>query len=82
MLEKVYERVELPFPDNKIEIFTDGNTKCFSKKMRRLKAHLHIFQFYWNFINEFKSGYSPAMIEGLTDHIWNWKQFLMFHFAV
>lgn len=26
MLEKVYERVELPFPDKKIEIFTDGNT--------------------------------------------------------
>ena len=25
MIAKLYERTELPFPDNKIEIFTDGN---------------------------------------------------------
>jgi len=25
MMNKLYERVQLPFPDNKIEIFTDGN---------------------------------------------------------
>ena len=25
MMRKMYERVQLPFPDNKIEIFTDGN---------------------------------------------------------
>ena len=26
MIEKLFERTELPFPDDKIEIFTDGNT--------------------------------------------------------
>lgn len=25
-MEKLYERTELPFPDNKIDIFTDGNS--------------------------------------------------------
>lgn len=25
MVEKLFDRAELPFPDNKIEIFTDGN---------------------------------------------------------
>ena len=26
MIEKLFERTELPFPDDKIEIFTDGTT--------------------------------------------------------
>ena len=25
IVEKLFERAELPFPDNKIELFTDGN---------------------------------------------------------
>ena len=25
LIELMYDRIELPFPDNKIEIFTDGN---------------------------------------------------------
>lgn len=25
MIEKLFERIELPFPNSKIEIFTDGN---------------------------------------------------------
>jgi len=29
-------------------------TKCFSKRKRMLECSLHVFQFYWNFINEFK----------------------------
>ncbi len=151
MMQKVYERVQLPFPDNKIEIFTDGNrdyqhvlselyaescmnygqlikikekgrlidkkkrivfgnpnlediettnienfngicrerggrlvrkTKCFSKYKRRLECAIHLFQFYWDFINEFKRGTSPGMLEGLTYHLWSWQEFLMYHFAV
>lgn len=147
MIEKMYERVELPFPDNKIEIFTDGNddyeyvlsefyaetcinygqlikikeggrlvdkekriiygnpepndiettdienfngicrersgrlvrkTKCFSKYKRRLECAIHLFQFYWNFINEFKRNTSPAMMDEVTDHIWNWHEFFYF----
>lgn len=144
MIEQVYSRMELPFPDNKIEIFTDGNrdyanlllnyyadtcinygqlvkirengtlvgkekriiygdpdlidiettdienmngilrerngrlvrkTKCFSKQKTRLIQHLHFFQFYWNFINNFKRASSPAMIEGIANHLWTWHEF-------
>ena len=143
-MKQMYERVELPFPYNKIEIFTDGNsdyeyvlpelyaetcmnygqlikirkggkvvdkekriiygnpelndiettdvensngilrerigrlvrkTKCFSKYKRRLECAIHLFQFYWDFINEFKRDTSPAMIEEVTDHIWSWHDF-------
>ncbi|MDO9536886.1 MAG: hypothetical protein Q7J68_01025 [Thermoplasmata archaeon] len=143
----MYERVELPSPDNKIEIFTDGNddyeyvlselyaetcmnygqiikikedgrvvdkekriiygdpdpsdiettdienfngicrerggrlvrkTKCFSKRKRRLERAIHLFQFYWDFINEFKRNTSPAMMEGVADHVWTWHEFFYF----
>jgi len=151
MMEQLFERTELPFPENRIEIFTDGNrdyanllseyyaetcinygqlvkirengrlvrkekraiygtpdpkdiettnienfngilrerngrlvrkTKCFSKKKSRLEAHLHLFQFYWDFMNNFRRNSSPAMLEGLTDHLWTWHDFLLYHFAV
>jgi len=129
MIEKLFDRTELPFPDNKIEIFTDGNgqlikserkeewsikekriiygnpdpgdiettdvenfngilrervgrlvrkKKCFSKRKRRLECSIELFQFYWNFINGFRRGTTPAMLEGLTDHPWNWHEFFYF----
>lgn len=150
-MEKMYERVQLPLPDDKIEIFTDGNsdyeqvlselyaetcmnygqlvkikengklvdkekrivygdldpediettdienfngicrerggrlvrkTKCFSKKNHRLECAIHLLQFYWDFINEFKRDTSPAMLEGLTDHVWSWHEFFMYNNAV
>ena len=151
MIDLLYTRAELPFPDNKIEIFTDGNddytyilpkyyaetcmnygqlvkirekgtvvrkekravygnprpadiettdienfngilrerngrlvrkTKCFSKQKQRLEHHIHLFQFYWNFINEFKRDTSPAMLEGITDHIWTWHEFFYFQLTI
>jgi len=51
-------------------------TKCFSKRRWRLECSLQVFQFYWNFINEFKRRKSPAMLEGLADHLWTWHEFL------
>lgn len=144
MVEQLHRRAEPPSPDNKIEVFTDGNddytyvlpeffgldsidygqlikikekgrligkekrriygnpdtgdiettdienfngilrercgrlvreTKCFSKYKRRLYCALHVFQFYWDFINEFKRKTSPGMLEGLTDHLWSWHEF-------
>ena len=147
----LFDRAELPFPDNKIEIFTDGNddythilsdyyaetcinygqiikirekgrfidkkkrmiygdpyhddiettdvenfngilrerigrmvrkTKGFSKRKRRLECSIELFQFYWNFINEFRRGISPAMLEGLTDHPWNWHEFFYFPLTI
>jgi len=147
MLEKLFCRTELPYPDNKIEIFTDGNddytyllsdyyantcinygqlikirekgrvvgkekrtiygnpdianietanienfngilrerigrlvrkTKCFSKYKRRLECSIHLFQFYWDFMNKFRRGTTPAMMEGLTDHLWTWHEFFYY----
>lgn len=50
-------------------------TKCFSKLKRRLDCSLHLFRFYWNFINDFKRGTTPAMLEGLAAKQWNWHEF-------
>ena len=50
-------------------------TKCFAKAKRRLLCSIGLFQFYWNFINEFERGESPATLEGLTDHVWTWHEF-------
>lgn len=50
-------------------------TKCISKLKRRLVSSLHIFQFYWNFMSNIRRGICPAMLEGLTDRLWNWHEF-------
>jgi len=50
-------------------------TKCFAKVEKRLICSIVLFQFYWNFINEFERGDSPGTIEGLTDHVWTWHEF-------
>jgi hypothetical protein len=147
MVEKLFDRTELPFPDNKIEIFTDGNddythilpdyyadtcinygklvkirekgrvvdkvkriiygtpdpedietinienfngilrerisrlvrkTKCFSKYKRRLECAVELFQFYWNFINDFRRRHTPAMLEGIAKKRWSWHNFFYF----
>jgi hypothetical protein len=57
-------------------------TKCFSKARQRLKCAIELFQFYWNFINEFKRGSSPAMLEGLTDHTWSWHEFIYYRLTI
>jgi IS1 family transposase len=53
-------------------------SKCFSKVKRRLVCAVELFRFYWNFINEFKRGVSPAKLEGLMDRLWTWHEF--FHY--
>ncbi|MDR1993659.1 MAG: hypothetical protein LBQ98_09280 [Nitrososphaerota archaeon] len=50
-------------------------SKCFSKVKRRLVCAVELFQFYWNFINDFKGGFSPGRLEGLVDHLWSWHEF-------
>jgi len=57
-------------------------TKCFSKRKSRLYDAMDLFQFYWNFINNFQRRGSPAMLEGISDHIWTWHEFLHSHYAV
>ncbi len=144
-MEKMFNRVDLPFPDYKIEIFSDGyeeyekclkeyysetcinygqiikirengkligkkrrivfgdpdldsidtinvensngifrerigrlvrKTKCYSKVKRKLESALELFQFYWNFMNEFKDKKTPAMLEGLINCPISWQTFL------
>lgn len=57
-------------------------TKCFSKRRWRLECSLQLFQFYWNFINGFKRRSSPAMLEGLADHLWTWHEFFYFQLTI
>lgn len=151
MIDDLYNRVKLPFPDDKIEFYSDGNddytyvlqefyaetcmdygqlikirekgrvvdkekriiygntepdsiettnvenyngilrerigrlvrkTKCFSKRKYHLECAIHVFQFYWDFINEFKRGATPAMLEGIDVQPWSWDDFLLYHYAV
>jgi len=151
LFEKVFDRVQLPFPDVKIQIFSDGNddytstipeyyaescvdygqlikireggkvidkikkviygtpnideiettdienmnsicrerlgrfvrkTKCFSKKNTRLVNAFELFHFYWNFMDKLTKTETPAMLEGLADHQWNWEQFFNFSLSI
>ncbi len=151
MIEKLFSRVELPYPNNKIQIFSDGNddyvftlpeyyadtcidygqivkirekgrvvdkikriifgnpdteaiettnienfngimrervgrlvrkTKCFSKKISRLTNATELIQFHWNFMDTIHDDSTPAMIESLSNGIWSWDDFLLFHYAV
>jgi hypothetical protein len=50
-------------------------TKCFSKRLSSLNHSISFLQFYWNFINNYQRSSTPAMLEGLTDHRWDWKEF-------
>jgi len=50
-------------------------TKYFSKRRWGLECSLQLFQFYWNFMNGFKRIASPAILEGLANHLWTWHEF-------
>ncbi|MBU0497454.1 MAG: hypothetical protein KKG04_05800 [Candidatus Thermoplasmatota archaeon] len=151
MIEKLFHRVQLPRPGNKIQIFSDGNddytyvlpayypetcmdygqlikireggkvidkihkivygspsvediettdvenfndilrervgrlvrkTKCYSKQKNTLINAIEVIQFHWDFMDPLPSGETPAMIESLSDHLWSWDDFLLYHFAV
>jgi hypothetical protein len=51
-------------------------TKFFAKVEMRMVCWIELFRFYWNFIKEFERGKSPGLIEGVTDHVWTWPEFL------
>jgi len=46
------------------------------KNMKKNKSIIDVFQFYWNFINEFKDKRTPAMIEDIVDQKITWSMFL------
>jgi len=45
-------------------------TKCYSKKLLRLRNATEILRFYWNFMDRLPKNGTPAMIENLTNHPW------------
>jgi hypothetical protein len=51
----------------------------FSKKKRMLDNHMEFYQAYNNLIrrNGALGRKTPLMAEGITDHVWNWREFLM-----
>jgi hypothetical protein len=63
---------------------------CFSKCKEMLDNHLDVYQCYNNLIRvnsaltiktekgEKNIERTPCMVEGITDHIWRWKELLMF----
>jgi len=53
-------------------------TASFSKKIISCIGALNMFQFMSNFIDA-KEKRTPAMIDGLTDHVWTWREFLCHH---
>jgi len=62
--------------------YSQPGLEIIDKKKRKLESSIQLFQFYGNFINEFKKGITPAMLKGLTDHILGWNNFLMYHYVV
>ena len=51
----------------------------FGRKTRGFIAVLNIFQFVHNFIEVKNDRQTPAMIESITDHLWNWQEFFSHH---
>lgn len=56
-------------------------TASFSKTIAAHTRLLDLFQFVSNFIDA-KEGMTPTMREGITDHIWTWREFLTYHFQL
>jgi hypothetical protein len=62
---------------------------CFSKCKEMLDNHLDVYQCYNNLTRvnsaltiktekgEKNRGRTPGMVEGITDHVWTWKELLM-----
>lgn len=57
-------------------------SKCYSKKKSRLSNAVELFQFHWNFMHKLKDKITPGMIENLSEYVWSWDDFLLFHYAV
>jgi IS1 family transposase len=53
-------------------------TNAFSKKLDNLKSACSLHFFYYNFIRVHQSlRVTPCMEAKVTNHIWNWKEFLL-----
>lgn len=57
-------------------------SKCYSKKKSHLTNAIELIQFHWNMMDTIHGNLTPAMIESLSDYIWSWDDFLMFHYAL
>ena len=52
------------------------------EKMKGYTTALNIFQFVHNFIGIKHNRQSPAILESITYHIWNWSELLRYHFQL
>lgn len=57
-------------------------TKYHPKRKYALINALELIQFHWNFMDLLHDKMTPGMIESLSDHIWSWDDFLMYHYAL
>jgi len=54
-------------------------TNAFSKKLENLKFALALHFFYYNFMRVHQTlRVTQAMESGITDHIWTWKELLVY----
>ncbi len=51
-------------------------TKCISKEKGMLEAAVELFQFHWNFMDVIREKKTPAMLEGISEAVILWHQFL------
>lgn len=79
-----WEDIETTDVENSNSILRERNgrlvrkTKCFSKRKGALWCAIEFLQMYWNLMKHIRDKETPALIEGLTDHIWTWDNFFNF----
>lgn len=55
-------------------------TNAFSKKLYNLYGAMSLHFFYYNLVRIHQTlKVTPAMQAGITDHLWNWEDFLEFY---
>jgi len=60
-----------------------------AKKKEELEGQIFLFQVFYNFVRPHmiltlgkgkgKQKRTPAIAAGLTDHVWNWEEVLLYH---
>ncbi|MGB7001924.1 MAG: hypothetical protein WBE22_07935, partial [Halobacteriota archaeon] len=64
-------------------------TLAAAKKKEELEGQMFLFQVFYNFVRPHmsltlgkgkgKQKRTPAIAAGLTDHVWNWEEVLLYH---
>jgi hypothetical protein len=57
-------------------------TRSFAKKIETIRQRLEIFSISNNFVEKKKGKVTPAILEGLTNEIWNWEEIFDFRIGI